>query len=162
MAEVSNNNGINKENKEHRRYVCPAGKASMLKTVSLGLLVIITILFVLEVTYQHVGMVVLASVLFSAIPLLFSWIALLRMMRTGQEMSEDDYKKGVFRLQQNAALVMLFTAAAVFGVGERLFKGEYDSLVVYVGMLVRSVAQLAASLILALISMYHCSQIKKS
>lgn len=144
------------------QYKCSGGKISVLRTGSIILLVLMTLAFLLEITYHYGSLVVLASLIFSAIPLLLCWIALFRLLRTGKTMTETEYKKSAMRLQQDSVLVMLFTAAALFGTGELLFKGNYTSLELEVGMLVRNIVQILLSLALALLSKHHCHQIEKT
>ena len=152
--------GVNME--KSMTYSCGTGRMLLLKNVTLVLMVLMTLLFVLLITYPSQGLIVLVCIWFSAIPLVFAWIATLRTMRIGQALSETEYKKGPLRIQQDSILVMLFSVAALIGVGEKLFQGDFTSLTTVVGMLVRVIGQIAISLGLALMSKYHCAQIKKS
>ncbi|MDO4474460.1 MAG: hypothetical protein Q4B75_07380 [Eubacteriales bacterium] len=129
-------------------------KIASVKKISLILILLMTCLFVMLGTYPCGTMSDIAMMLIwivYAIPLFFCWMGYFKFVKIQGEISADQYKKGIVRLNNSGMGVLLFSGFNFFCCIHYLITGEYESLAVEVGFFVRVTILFAVSVCFALI-----------
>lgn len=147
------------------RYNCNTAKVLAIKKGSAVLVALLTIVFVLAGTYscQSIGdIAVLLSWALLFLPVVFSWAALLVILRTGDTVTWKQYKKGPERLRQSGAFGALISAVSVFCCCYFIATGDIESVAVEIGMLGRILAEFFLAVGVLLIGRYHISQMEES
>lgn len=124
------------------------------KRLTLILMILMTMLFVFVGSYPCAMMrdfsIMLTWVIY-AVPLFFGWFGYFKFIKIGDEISQNQYKKGIVRLNNSGMGVLLISGFDFFNCIYFLFSGEYESLAVEIGFLVRVTILFIVSLCFALI-----------
>lgn len=146
--------GNKEQNKERQkeqyfRYTCGADRLAFLKKGSAALTALMTAAFLLTGTYSCRSMgdiAVLLSWALYLVPLALSWNGLLHLLRQKETVTFKERKKGPERLQQSGGIAVLIAAASMFACIYFLVTGEYESVAVELGMVIRIAAEFLSAL----------------
>lgn len=154
----TNSDRNQEQNKEqHFRYTFNSGRLSLLKKGAVILTILMTVFFLLAGTYSCRSMgdiAVLLSWAFYLVPLAFSWDGLLHLVRQKDTVTSKERKRGAERLGQSGGIAALISAVSLFGCIYFLVTGEYESVTVELGMVIRTAAECLSALGLTFLGRY--------
>lgn len=161
---VQKNVETEKQQEQYFQYICGEEQFSYIKRGFAVLIILMTVFFVLTGTYSCRSMgdiAVLLSWIFYLVPLLLSWNGLLHLLRQRETVSTKERKKGLERLQQSGGVAALIAGVSVFACGYFLVTGEYESVVVELGMIIRNLAEFLSALGLTFLGRYSLSKMRE-
>ena len=132
----------NVKEKEQKRYSYPGGEAEAAKKrwISAGFTAVLSILFWLVGSYVCVGIgkdYVFLPWFVCVPPLVGCWLAVIKLLRCGECMTETDIKKGIGRMWRSSFLVAVGSGVSFLGSIWFLLEGTYTSFGMELGLVIR-------------------------
>lgn len=149
---------------QYFKYTCSAEHLYNIKKGFAVLVSLMTVFFILTGTYscQSMGdIAVLLSWFVYLVPLLLAWNGLFRLLRQKETVTFRERKRGPERLQQSGGIAALIAGASMFACIYFLVTGEYESIAVEIGMVIRTAAEFLSALGLGLLGRFSLSNMEE-